>query len=171
LQAQLNASLATFSRTVDDYGKLAKQEPVQTKQEKAFERLKNFRSELDEYRESFNEEVVRSSRHVLARILVDMGCRKPQKHAQSCLVAARITPRRLKTHTPNRTSTHHIRPSPPLNRAIPTPHTRQIRILLAHPKAATMIERGTFFARMHSSVKHRTSSTNFLTEVVPSWAI
>lgn len=64
LQAQLNASLATFSRTVDDYGKLAKQEPVQTKQEKAFERLKNFRAELDEYRESFkrikaaNEEVV-----------------------------------------------------------------------------------------------------------------
>lgn len=63
LQAQLNASLATFSRTVDDYGKLTKQEPVQTKQEKAFERLKNFRSELDEYRESFkriksaNEEV------------------------------------------------------------------------------------------------------------------
>jgi hypothetical protein len=177
LQAQLNASLATFSRTVDDYGKLAKQEPVQTKQEKAFERLKNFRSELDEYRESFkriksaNEEVVRSSRHVLARILVDMGCRKPQKHAQSCSVAARITPRRLKTHTPNRTSTPHIRPSPPLSRAIPTPHTRQIRILLASPKAATMIERGTFFARMHSSVKHRTSSTSFLTEVVPSWAI
>ncbi|UPX10065.1 protein transport protein bos1 [Ascochyta rabiei] len=53
LQAQLNASLATFTRTVDDYGKLAKQEPVQTKQEKAFERLKNFRAELEEYRESF----------------------------------------------------------------------------------------------------------------------
>jgi Golgi SNAP receptor complex protein 2 len=64
-QAQLNASLATFSRTIDDYGKLAKQEPVQTKQEKAFERLKNFRAELDEYRESFkriksaNEDIVR----------------------------------------------------------------------------------------------------------------
>jgi hypothetical protein len=46
-------------------GKLAQQEPVQTKQEKAFERLKNFRSELDEYRTSFkriksaNEDVVR----------------------------------------------------------------------------------------------------------------
>jgi hypothetical protein len=64
LQAQLNASLATFTRTIDDYGKLAKQEPVQTKQEKAFERLKTFRGELEEYRESFkriksvNEEVV-----------------------------------------------------------------------------------------------------------------
>ncbi|KAH7359839.1 v-SNARE protein-like protein Bos1 [Pyrenochaeta sp. MPI-SDFR-AT-0127] len=53
LQAQLNASLTSFSRTIDDYGKLAKQEPVQTKQEKAFERLKNFKSELEEYRDSF----------------------------------------------------------------------------------------------------------------------
>jgi Golgi SNAP receptor complex protein 2 len=57
LQAQL----------IDDYGKLTKQEPVQTKQEKAFERLKNFRSELEEYRDSFkriksaNEDVVRLS--------------------------------------------------------------------------------------------------------------
>jgi Golgi SNAP receptor complex protein 2 len=65
LQAQLNASLTTFARTIDDYGKLAKQEPVQTKQEKAFERLKNFRGELEEYRDSFkriksaNEDVVR----------------------------------------------------------------------------------------------------------------
>jgi Golgi SNAP receptor complex protein 2 len=65
LQAQLNASLTSFARTIDDYGKLAKQEPVQTKQEKAFERLKNFRGELDEYRASFkriksaNEDVVR----------------------------------------------------------------------------------------------------------------
>jgi hypothetical protein len=64
LQAQLNASLTTFARTIDDYGKLAKQEPVQTKQEKAFERLKNFKIELEEYRDSFkriksaNEDVV-----------------------------------------------------------------------------------------------------------------
>jgi hypothetical protein len=68
LQAQLNASLTTFARTVDDYGKLAKQEPVQTKQEKAFERLKNFKAELEEYRESFkriksaNEDIVRIDR-------------------------------------------------------------------------------------------------------------
>lgn len=66
LQAQLNASLTSFSRTIDDYGKLAKQEPVQTKQEKAFERLKNFRGELEEYRDSFrriksaNEDIVRT---------------------------------------------------------------------------------------------------------------
>lgn len=64
LQGQISASLTSFSRTIDDYGKLAKQEPIQTKQEKAFERIKNFRGELDEYRESFqriksaNEDVV-----------------------------------------------------------------------------------------------------------------
>ncbi|KAJ4289112.1 protein transport protein bos1 [Kalmusia sp. IMI 367209] len=53
LQGQISASLTSFSRTVDDYAKLAKQEPVQTKQEKAFERVKTFKAELDEYRESF----------------------------------------------------------------------------------------------------------------------
>jgi golgi SNAP receptor complex member 2 len=56
--------LTSFSRTVDDYAKLAKQEPVAVKQEKAFERLKQFRGELAEYREQFqrlkslNEDVV-----------------------------------------------------------------------------------------------------------------
>jgi Golgi SNAP receptor complex protein 2 len=64
LQGQISASLTSFARTIDDYGKLAKQEPVPAKQEKAFERVKNFRTELDEYRESWrrvksaNEDVV-----------------------------------------------------------------------------------------------------------------
>ncbi|KAH7072227.1 v-SNARE protein-like protein Bos1 [Paraphoma chrysanthemicola] len=53
LQAQLNASLTAFARTVDDYARLARQEPVQSKQDKAHERLKGFRAELDEYRASF----------------------------------------------------------------------------------------------------------------------
>ncbi|KAF1912796.1 v-SNARE protein-like protein Bos1 [Ampelomyces quisqualis] len=53
LQAQLSASLTAFARTIDDYGQLAKQEPVQTKQEKAAERLSKFRGELDEYRAGF----------------------------------------------------------------------------------------------------------------------
>ncbi|KAF2731497.1 transporter bos1 [Polyplosphaeria fusca] len=53
LQGQINASLTSFSRTIDDYAKLAKQEPVQTKQEKAFERLKTFRAELQDYRDTF----------------------------------------------------------------------------------------------------------------------
>ncbi|KAF2010384.1 protein transport protein BOS1 [Aaosphaeria arxii CBS 175.79] len=53
LHGQISASLTSFSRTIDDYSKLAKQEPVQTKQEKAFERVKTFRTELSEYRDAF----------------------------------------------------------------------------------------------------------------------
>ncbi|KAF2279179.1 v-SNARE protein-like protein Bos1 [Westerdykella ornata] len=53
LQGQISTSLTSFSRIIDDYGRLAKQEPVATKQEKAFERLKAFRQELNEYREQF----------------------------------------------------------------------------------------------------------------------
>ncbi|ORY18522.1 v-SNARE protein-like protein Bos1 [Clohesyomyces aquaticus] len=55
LQGQINASLTSFSRTIDDYAKLAKQEPVATKQEKAFERLKGFRQELGDYKEQFQK--------------------------------------------------------------------------------------------------------------------
>jgi Golgi SNAP receptor complex protein 2 len=89
LQAQLNASLATFSRTIDDYGKLAKQEPVQTKQEKAFERLKNFRAELDEYRESFkriksaNEDIVRLQTCRERRNYVEQRWHLPQRTTEA----------------------------------------------------------------------------------------
>jgi golgi SNAP receptor complex member 2 len=48
---QLNASLASFSRTIDDYNKLAKQELVPEKQTKAYERVKTFKAELGEYRD------------------------------------------------------------------------------------------------------------------------
>jgi len=51
---QINASLTSFSRTVDDYNKLAKQELVAEKQQKAYERIKNFRSEQADYRDRFD---------------------------------------------------------------------------------------------------------------------
>lgn len=51
---QINASLTSFSRTIDDYNKLAKQEIQPEKQQKAYERIKNFRSELSEYRDRFD---------------------------------------------------------------------------------------------------------------------
>jgi Golgi SNAP receptor complex protein 2 len=54
LPGQLNASLTSFSRTIDEYNKLAKQELVPAKQEKAYERVKNFRAELAEYRQQFD---------------------------------------------------------------------------------------------------------------------
>ncbi|MDI1493181.1 MAG: protein transport protein bos1 [Ramalina farinacea] len=50
LQGQIQASLTSFSRTIDDYAELAKKELVQAKQEKAQDRIKNFKSELSEYR-------------------------------------------------------------------------------------------------------------------------
>ncbi|KAI0127208.1 vesicle transport V-SNARE protein [Xylariales sp. AK1849] len=50
----VSASLAAFSRTLDEYNQLAKQELVVAKQEKAFDRLKKFRTELSEYRKHFN---------------------------------------------------------------------------------------------------------------------
>lgn len=46
----LSASLTSFSRTVDEYNALAKQELNPAKQEKAFERIRNFREELHGFR-------------------------------------------------------------------------------------------------------------------------
>ncbi|EFX04344.1 v-snare protein [Grosmannia clavigera kw1407] len=57
---QLSASLTTFSRTVDEYNSLAKQELNPAKQEKAFDRIRNFRTELGEYRTQL--ESLKSSR-------------------------------------------------------------------------------------------------------------
>ena len=51
MTGQVTASLTSFSRTIDDYNKLAKQELVPEKQTKAFERVKTFKSELGEYRD------------------------------------------------------------------------------------------------------------------------
>ncbi|KAI9886465.1 MAG: hypothetical protein M1823_001714 [Watsoniomyces obsoletus] len=51
LQGQISASLTSLSRTIDDYQAMARREPVPGKQEKAFERVKNFRAELVDYRE------------------------------------------------------------------------------------------------------------------------
>lgn len=54
LLGQLAASLASLSRTVDDYSALSKKELIPEKQQKAFDRIKNFRSELADYRTQFD---------------------------------------------------------------------------------------------------------------------
>ena len=54
LLGQLAASLASLSRTVDDYSALSKKELILEKQQKAFDRIKNFRSELADYRAQFD---------------------------------------------------------------------------------------------------------------------
>ncbi|CRG89018.1 hypothetical protein PISL3812_06053 [Talaromyces islandicus] len=53
LQGQISASLASFSRTIDDYSGLAKSELIPEKKEKAAEREKNFRTALSDYRQQF----------------------------------------------------------------------------------------------------------------------
>ena len=50
---QISATLTSFSRTINDYSELAKQEFNAAKQEKAKERVKTFRAELLDYRQSF----------------------------------------------------------------------------------------------------------------------
>ncbi|KAL3455799.1 hypothetical protein BJX64DRAFT_271747 [Aspergillus heterothallicus] len=55
LQGQVAASLASLSRTIDDYSMLSKKELIPEKQEKAFERVKHFRAELLDYRQHFDQ--------------------------------------------------------------------------------------------------------------------
>ncbi|ERT01186.1 golgi family SNAP receptor complex member 2 [Sporothrix schenckii 1099-18] len=50
----LSASLTAFARTVDEYNALAKQELNPAKQEKAFDRIRNFQTELGEFRAQFD---------------------------------------------------------------------------------------------------------------------
>ncbi len=176
LQAQLNASLTSFARTIDDYGKLAKQEPVQTKQERAFERLKNFRTDLDEYRDSFkrikglNEDLVRPRTWQHSRWLTTRYS-KPQRHAQSCLAADLIMPPRPKTRTRSPMPVQHsIRPSHPRSRIIPPLPIVPTPTQQAHHRAATTTAKATFCARIPSSIRHRSSWTSFSIEAGLSWA-
>lgn len=50
----LSASLTAFTRTVDEYNALAKQELNPAKQEKAIDRIRNFQTELSEFRAQFD---------------------------------------------------------------------------------------------------------------------
>jgi hypothetical protein len=52
---QISASLASFSRTIDDYSALSKRELIPEKQERAFERAKDFRTALSDYRQQFEQ--------------------------------------------------------------------------------------------------------------------
>jgi len=52
---QISASLTSFSRTLDAYADLAKTELNPSKKEKAEERIKSFRADLQSFREEFKE--------------------------------------------------------------------------------------------------------------------
>ena len=65
-KGQISATLTSFSRTLDDYSETSKKELNAAKQEKARERLKNFRAELLDYRQTF--ERLRKDREESVRI-------------------------------------------------------------------------------------------------------
>ena len=54
LQGQISATLSSFSRTIDDYYQNSTRELNPQKAEKAQERVKTFRSELQDYRQRFD---------------------------------------------------------------------------------------------------------------------
>ncbi|KAK4166598.1 hypothetical protein QBC43DRAFT_257122 [Cladorrhinum sp. PSN259] len=60
----LSASLTAFARTIDEYNSLAKQELNKSKQEKALERIRDFRAELHTFRNQL--EKLKSSREEAA---------------------------------------------------------------------------------------------------------
>ncbi|KAK9475493.1 uncharacterized protein V1510DRAFT_409387 [Dipodascopsis tothii] len=55
LQGQISATLATLTRTIDDYDTVARRELVPEKQSKAFDRIKNFRQEAQDARSQFEK--------------------------------------------------------------------------------------------------------------------
>ncbi|CCA68651.1 related to Golgi SNAP receptor complex member 2 [Serendipita indica DSM 11827] len=54
LQGQITASLAGFSRTIDDFDSVAKREMIKAKQEKAAMRVQKFRSDYTELKTQFD---------------------------------------------------------------------------------------------------------------------
>lgn len=67
-KGQISASLTSLSRTIDDYSETAKKELISTKQEKAYERIKNFRAELLDYRQTFKH--LKKDRKESVRVLL-----------------------------------------------------------------------------------------------------
>ncbi|KAK9431880.1 hypothetical protein V1505DRAFT_325077 [Lipomyces doorenjongii] len=55
LQGQISATLATLQRTIDEYDAMARRELVPAKQDKAFARIRNFRTEAAEARTQFDK--------------------------------------------------------------------------------------------------------------------
>ncbi|KAF2668675.1 synaptobrevin [Microthyrium microscopicum] len=81
LLGQVNASLTSFSRTIDDYNKLAKQELVPEKQTKAYERVKTFKSELGDYRDRMDRLKNEASERQATQARTDLFARRPHHAA------------------------------------------------------------------------------------------
>jgi len=81
LLGQINASLTSFSRTLDDYNRLAKQELVPEKQIKALERVKTFKSELVDCRDRLDQLKQEASDRQTAQARTDLFARRPHHAA------------------------------------------------------------------------------------------
>lgn len=105
LQGQINASLTSFSRTVEDYARLAKQEIVEEKKEKAANRVKNFRAEITDFREQYEklkkerEEAVSTKDVVGDAEQADRSLSKPPRAVPTCLHGDLTILLRPRTHT------------------------------------------------------------------------
>lgn len=64
---QISATIASFYRTLEDYSDTAKKELNSAKQEKARDRIKAFRAELQDYRQRFD--TIKRSRDEAVRIM------------------------------------------------------------------------------------------------------
>jgi hypothetical protein len=114
LTGQISASLTSFSRTVDDYSASSKKELIPAKQEKAFERVKKFRTELADYRLQFDrlrkerEEAVSSG--TIASYYFssnELPHSKPLQIAMNFSAAVLTTPLPQKTHMHNQPNPNH----------------------------------------------------------------
>ena len=129
VSGQISASLTSFSRTIDEYADLAKKELIQSKQEKAYERVKGFRSELSDYKERFaslkkqREDTVSAARPTMQRSHPEVALcpdsyangsdySQPSKIVLNCLGDGLITQRLRRTPTHNQIllKTRHLPP-------------------------------------------------------------
>ena len=84
---QIQASLTSLSRTIDDYAETAKKELVVAKQQKAQERIKNFKGELADYRQTL--ERLKNAREDVVRDIVQECRETPQCPYGDCQMEPR----------------------------------------------------------------------------------
>ncbi|KAI1383793.1 V-snare-domain-containing protein [Hypoxylon trugodes] len=98
----LSASLTAFSRTLDEYNALAKQELNPAKQEKAYERIRNFRSELSSFRTQLDELKTQREDALHAQNRTELLGRRPFTTATPENPYANATPQSSSPSVPNR---------------------------------------------------------------------
>ena len=123
---QISATIASFSRTLDDYSETSKKELNTAKQDKAKDRIKAFRTELQDYRQRFDSikrtrnEAVRALKRVFAYARKLMPASKLPRIGASYSAGDHS---RLKLQ---RTRTQILMRSP---NCPPTPHSRPVTSL------------------------------------------